>query len=1420
MLNKIIQFSLRNKLFILLAAILLMVYGTYTAEKMDIDVFPDLTAPTVVVMTDAQGMATEEVERLVTFPIETALNGTTHVRRVRSSSRQGYSFVWTEFEWGTDIFKARQIVSEKMVALSGLMPEGIQPLMAPQSSVMGEILFVGLQADTTSMMDLRTMAEWVVRPVILATGGVSQVTIIGGEYKQYQVLADPQRMKYLQVTMDELAAVCAGISENATGGIVRQYGNEYTIRGIARTFDPDELGRSLVRTNGNQPVYLRDVAEVKVGSAVKMGTAAQNAKPSVIISISKQPNINTLNVTRRIEQNLSELQKTFPPDVRMDTTIFRQADFISASVHNVARALLEGAGFVILVLFLFLGSFRTTFISIIAIPLSLLGSVIVMHFMGMTLNTMSLGGMCIAIGSLVDDAIIDVENVYKRLRQNHLKPPAERLSAFTVVYEGSREIRASILNATFIIIVAFLPLFFLSGMEGRMLKPLGVAYIISLFMSLIVAMTLTPLLCKMILSGDKHLSKNEKDSWLVRKLNPTYEASLRRILPHGKTVLGSAIALFALSLVLFWGMGTSFLPEFNEGALTISAVSQPGISLDENDRLGEQMEKELLSIPEVKSTARRTGRGELDEHSQPTNAAEIDVNFTPGKRSQDEFLNEVRERLAVVPGVAITVGQPLGHRIDHMISGTRANIAVKIFGADLNRLFSLGNQVRQSISGIPGLVDVSVEQQTEVPEIQIRANRQMLARHGISIEAFNRFVSLAFAGEKQAEIFEGQRSFDLILKLTPGYTTTIQGLKAALIDTGSGGKVPLEEVAEIVSTTGPNAVSRENVQRRIVVAVNVAGRDVGSAAKDIRQTLDSQIRLPEGYRIEYGGQFESARNASRTLLITSLIAIGIIFLLLYQEFRDTKWAALILINLPLALIGGVFAVFLSSRVISIPAIIGFITLFGIATRNGILLVSNYRRLSTGTTGREVREIVVQGSVDRLNAILMTAITAGLALLPMVFNSDKPGNEIQSPMAVVILGGLLTSTLLNIYIVPILYETLNKKKKTMKRWIILLLLLSCAAGSTKAQPSVLEQIERNNTVLSALRKQAEAEKAANSTGIYPDNPVVEFHYLWGSQATPGNRVDFAASQQLDFPSAYYYRKKIAGTRNLQTDTKYLIERKNVLLEAQMLCIRLIYQNAMTRQWSERLDHAQQIRTACQTRLDRGHASALDLNKAEYNLLNVRKAYESSLGEQEFLLSELLRLNGGIALDYPVVEFPEALLPDDFARWYDETQTAPNAVLQSLEQEIRLSREDEKLQRALQLPKISAGYMSEKVRAEQFQGLTLGLSIPLWEKKNTLRRAKAQTFANREIEADARSRARNVAKALYEKALRLQKMAQEYRQNKLPGHTAGLLKQALDAGEISLLNYFMEMGIYYEYVNNRLEVERDLHLTMAELYQWQL
>ncbi len=1022
--NRIIKFSLENKYLILLLSLVLVVFGVRTALQMDVDVFPDLTAPTVVVMTDAHGMASEEVERMVTFPIESAMNGATDVRRVRSVSAYGYSFVWVEFDWGSDILKARQIVSEKLVSVVARMPLGVgQPTLAPQSSVMGEIFFIGLQGDSTHMMDLRTIAEWNIKPMLLSTTGVSQVTIIGGDYKQYQVLADPYKMKSFDVTLDELAEVCSGISQNSTGNVIRQYGNEYVVRGIARTSDTEDLSNSLIKHVNGKPVRVSDVAQVVIGAAIPMGFGSMNGKPAIIISVSKQPNVNTLDVTERIEANLKELGKSLPNDVKLDTKIFRQADFIDTSVRNVSNALIEGALFVVIILFVFLGNFRTTIISLIAIPLSLLGAILVLKYLGLNINTMSLGGMAIAIGSLVDDAIIDVENVYKHLRQNKLKNVTERESSFQVVFKASMEIRASILNATLIIIVAFIPLFFLTGMEGRMLKPLGISFIVSLFISMIVAMTLTPLLSRMLLSNDAFLSRNKDEKKLVRFIKAKYKNALNWSLNHNRVIIFSTLGLFAIALVMFSTMGRSFLPEFNEGSLTLSVITKPGTSLEESNKLGNLVEHELLSIPEIKSTARRTGRGELDEHSQTTNSAEIDVNFQLDKRDRAEFMEDVRQKLAGIPGIASTVGQPLGHRIDHMLSGTRANIAIKLFGTDLNRMFSIGNNIKNSISGIKGLVDVNVEQQTEIPQIQIKADRDKLAYYGISIAKFNDFINTAFSGEKVSDIYEGQRNFDLVLKLSPEYTESIDGIKSALIDTYDGRRVPLDEVADIVSVSGPSSISRENVQRKIVISANVAGRDLRGVVNDIKQAVNKEIHLPEGYRIEYGGQFESEARASRTLLITSIIAVFVILLLLFHEFKNFKLAGIILINLPLALIGGVFSIFFTSGVLSIPAIIGFITLFGIATRNGILLVSNYQHLQL--KGLPVRETIIEGSVDRLNPIIMTALTAALALIPLAFRGDLSGNEIQSPMAKVILGGLLTSTLLNVFVVPIVYSLLAK-----------------------------------------------------------------------------------------------------------------------------------------------------------------------------------------------------------------------------------------------------------------------------------------------------------------------------------------------------------------------------------------------------------
>ena len=1007
----------------MLAVVLTVIGGIYSAKNIEVDVFPDLTMPTVVILTDASNMAPEEVERLVTFPIETAVNGATNVRRVRSSSSQGFSFVWVEFDWGMDIYRARQIISEKMSLLSGQLPDGIVPMLAPQSSVMGEVMFVGMQADSTSMMEQRTLAEWIIKPAILATGGVSNVTIIGGDYKQYQVLADPVRMEMYGVTMGELEAAAASMCVNVGAGVVRDFGNEYNLRGMGRSNDVDELGSTVVKVNGDVSVRVADVADVVIAPAVKQGYASLNATPAIILSISKQPNVNTLSVTENIERNLEEIAKSLPADVKLDTKIFRQADYIQSSVNNVGSSLVEGAICVILVLFLFLTSLRTTFISLLAIPLSLLGTIIVLYLLGMDINTMTLGGMCIAIGSLVDDAIIDVENVYKRLRQNHRLPKEEQKSAFKVVFEASSEIRASIIHATLIIMVTFTPLFFLSGLEGRMLKPLGIAYLIALVMSLIVAMTVTPLLCKMMLSGKGYLSKNEKQNWVDKWLLSSYRSSLEWVLARAKVVVAALVLLFAVCLFLFTQMGRSFLPEFNENALTIAAVSRPGVSLEESNKIGAVIETELLQVPEVVSTARRTGRGELDEHSQTSNGAEIDVNFVLGERSKAEFLADVRARLATVPGVVTSVGQPLEHRIDHMVSGTQADLAIKIFGPDLSTLFRKGTEIKELLKAFPEVVDVNVEQQVETPQLQIRADREKLALYGITMEEFNSFVEASFPGKKVGSVYEEERSFDLIIRLNKDYTESMEGVKRALIDTPDG-KVALDDVASIVSVGGPGSISRENVQRKVVVSANIASGDVAGTVDRVREYLEEELLLEEGYRLEYGGQFESADSASRTLWLTTLVAILVVFVLLYSEFRSTSLSVVVLLNLPLALIGGIIITYFTSAVMSIPAIIGLITLFGIATRNGILLVTRYQHLREGGMGLD--EALLSGSADRLTPILMTAFTSALALVPMILNGAASGNEIQSPMAVVVLGGLLSSTFLNIYIIPIVYRWVVNK----------------------------------------------------------------------------------------------------------------------------------------------------------------------------------------------------------------------------------------------------------------------------------------------------------------------------------------------------------------------------------------------------------
>lgn len=1025
MLNNIIRFSLKNRIVVLVSAILLVVFGIYTAKTMDVDVFPDLNAPTVVVMTEAGGMAPEEVERLVTFPLETAVNGATDVRRVRSSSTTGFSIVWVEFNWGMDIYRARQIVSEKIAEVRDQLPENVgNPTLGPQSSILGELMFVAITADSTSLRDLRTLADWTIRPRLLATGGVAQVSVLGGELREYQILLDPARMKHYGVGLNDVLTAVNGMNQNTSGGVLYEYGNEYIVRGVRSTTSLSEMGKSLVKRVNGMPIMLSDVAEVKIGDkAPKMGVASLKGKPCVVMTVTKQPNTSTLDLSKQIDAALLDVQKSLPKDVSLSTDVYRQERFITSSIDNVKKSLYEGGFFVVIVLFLFLMNVRTTVISLVTIPVSLVVSIVTLHVLGLTINTMSLGGMAIAIGSLVDDAIVDVENVFKRLRENRLLPENLQRPLLTVIFEASREVRMPILSSTLIIIVSFIPLFFLTGMEGRLLAPLGIAFITALCASTVVALTLTPVLCSFLL-GRKQGKNGEKESVVALWLKRHYNSLLQKAINRKRVVISITGALLVLALVVFFSLGRSFLPPFNEGSFTINVSTMPGISLEESDKIGGRVEKILLQIPEIKTVARKTGRAELDEHALGVNNSEIEAPFVLADRSKDEVIDDIRSRLEEIPGVSIEVGAPITHRIDAMLSGTQANIAIKLFGDDLNKMYSLGNLIKEEISDVKGIADLNVEQQVERPQLQIVPNREMMAKYGLTMSDFGEMVNVLLNGQVVSMVYEGNRSFDLTLKVNDDSRSTAERIKNLTISV-DGQAIPLCHIADIVSATGPNTINRENVARKLVVSANVAGRDLTGVVSDIQKRINERVSLPEGYHVEYGGQFESEKAASQTLLVMSIFSILVIYLLLFAQFRNFTQAAVILLNLPLALIGGVMAVSMTDGMISIPAIIGFISLFGIATRNGMLLISRFNDLRN--EGLSVMECVMKGSADRLNPILMTALTSALALIPLVIGGDLPGNEIQSPMAKVILGGLFTSTLLNAFIIPIMYLLTNKKK---------------------------------------------------------------------------------------------------------------------------------------------------------------------------------------------------------------------------------------------------------------------------------------------------------------------------------------------------------------------------------------------------------
>lgn len=1031
MINRIIHFSLNNRIIILVCTAVLLIWGTLTLVRTEVDIFPDLNAPTVTVMTECSGLAPEEVERLVTYPIETSLNGSNGVRRVRSTSSAGFSVVWVEFDWDTDIYIARQTVSEKLSSIAEQLPDGVGvPTLGPQSSILGEIMIIGLTADSTSsvtMSRLRTIADRIISPRLLSLRGVSQVSVIGGDVTEVQIQLDPMRMKTLGVTLEEAVEACRGINDNSPGGIIYDYGNEYMVKADVRTADISELRRTVIKADGNSIIALEDVADVVEGPQLpRLGLASERAIPAVLVTVTKQPATGTLQLTEEIENTLAQLKHSLPDGVHVSTDIFRQSTFISTSITNLQMSLAEGALFVIIVLFFFLMNLRTTLISVVALPLSILLTVICLHLLGFTLNTMSLGGIAIAIGSLVDDAIVDVENVYRRLRLNRQLLAGERQPIIKVIFEASKEVRMPILNSSLIIIASFTPLFFLTGLEGRMLMPLGVSFVIALIGSTIVALTITPVLCYFLLGSDKAMRTLDKEPAVTRRMIGAYGAALTASLRRPRTWITTVSVAFVAAMALLFTLGRSFLPPFNEGSLTINVSTLPGISLEESDRIGRLAEEIIMATPEVTTVARKTGRAELDEHSLGANVSEIEAPYVLNDRTKAEMVRDLRKRLADIPGTNIEIGQPISHRIDAMLSGTEAQIAIKVFGDDLIKLHTLGTTITREIGEIPGVVDVKVEQQVGRPQIDIRPRRDMLMRYGIPMAKFSETVGTLLNGEVVSTVYREGAPYDVTLRVSDDWRNHIDRLGDLTIESPVAGTIPLGTVAEIVSTDGPNSISRENVSRRLVISANVDNRDLRTTVNDIRAVIDSEVTLPDGYYVTYGGQFESEEAASRTLLLASLAALLVILLLLYTEFHNLTQSLIILVNMPLAMIGGVFILKLTYNELNIPAIIGFISLLGISTRNGMLLISRYNHLRDEGVG--LAERIISGSSDRLTPIIMTSLTSALALIPLALRGNEPGNEIQSPLAMVILGGLLTSTILNIFLVPILYKLTNENKQ--------------------------------------------------------------------------------------------------------------------------------------------------------------------------------------------------------------------------------------------------------------------------------------------------------------------------------------------------------------------------------------------------------
>jgi len=1018
--DSLIRFSMRNRALVLISALLLIAYGALVSTRLPIDVFPDLSAPTVTVVTEAHGMAPVDLEQQATFPIESSLNGAAGVRRVRSDTAVGISIVYVEFDWGTDIRTARQIVKEKLDLVTPNLPDEIdEPILAPVTSIMGDVMFVGLSSNQHSPMETLTHANTALRRRLLSEPGVSQVIALGGGRQQFQIVARPEALQAFDVTLDEVLTAVGAANRNVSAGVLNQGGSEWLVTGEGRIRTTEDIAAIVVASRKGTPVLVSDLAEVRIGPAPPRGVASVNGEEAIILGIQKQPQPNSLELTRRLDVVLDELEAALPEGMRLDRKIFRQADFIEVAVANVLHALRDGAVLVVLVVLLFLGNLRATLITLTAIPLSLVAALLTLDWLEISVNTMTLGGMAIAIGALVDDAIIDVENVFRRLRENHHLPPEQQASAFSVVLDASIEIRRSITFATIIIVLVFVPVFFLSGVEGRLLAPLGLAYVVSLLASLAVAMTVTPVLCYFLLPSSKAVQR-EQEARLAGVLKRAYARILPTILRRPWWVAGPTLALLILAIFQMTLFGRAFLPPFNEGSLTIGVVTLPGTSLEESNAIGKQVDRILLQHPEIVSFGRRTGRAEKDEHVMGVESSEIEARLVMRERGKDELLAALREDFAALPGVNVEIGQPISHRIDHMLSGTRASVAVKLFGPDLYELRELGEQVRAAMEDVNGVADLVLEQQRDVPTLRVRFLRDAMARHGLTMDMVGRHLNAAVQGEKATEVIQGQNTFDLIVRLKRDQDWRIETLGDLLVATPPGARIPLREVARIERFTGPNRVSREQVERKIVVSCNVAGRDVTSLVNDCRQRIDPIMTASPGYRVEFGGQFESAARATRAIGWLGVgVVIGIGFLL-HIAFGSARDAALVMLNLPLALIGGVAGVWFSGGVLSVASLIGFITVFGIATRNGIMLVSHFRHLQEEEGVTDLYEAVRRGAIERLAPILMTALGTGLALIPLALGGGQPGKEIETPMAIVILYGLSSSMLLNMVIVPALY----------------------------------------------------------------------------------------------------------------------------------------------------------------------------------------------------------------------------------------------------------------------------------------------------------------------------------------------------------------------------------------------------------------